>query len=132
MNIRRITIFAFALAIVLLIVGFSACDQIGQLLVPAPPEMEDVSVEIPIGVVLPITGRLASTFGVPIGAGFELALEEINNSQPSGESIKLIIEDDQSTVEGAVEAYNKLIQQGGIPVIFGPARPQVQPRRRFR
>ena len=121
MNIRRITIFAFALAIVLLIVGLSACDQIGQLLVPAPPEMEDVSVELPIGVVLPITGRLASVFGVPIGAGFELALEEINDSQTSGGRIKLIIEDNQSTVEGAVEAYNKLIHQDGVSVILGPA-----------
>lgn len=121
MNIRRITIFAFVLAVALLIAGLSACDQIGQLLVPAPPDMEDVSVEIPIGVVLPITGRLSSSFGEPIGTGFELALEEINASQASGGSIKLIIEDDQSTVEGAVEAYNKLIQQDGVPVIFGPA-----------
>ena len=121
MNIRRITIFAFVLAVALLIAGLSACDQIGQLLVPAPPDMEDVSVEIPIGVVLPITGRLSSSFGEPIGTGFELALEEINASQASGGSIKLIIEDDQSTVEGAVEAYNKLIQQDGVPVILGPA-----------
>lgn len=121
MKIGRITIFAFTLAILFLIVGFSACDQIGQLLVPAPPDTEDVSVEIPIGVILPITGRLAATFGVPIGTGFELALEEINNSQPGGGNIKLIIEDDQSTVEGAVEAYNKLIQQDGVPVILGPA-----------
>ena len=121
MKTRRITLFAFALAIVLLIVGLSACDQIGQLLVPAPPEMEDVSVELPIGVVLPITGRLASTFGVPIGAGFELALEEIKDSQLGGSSIKFIIEDDQSTVEGAVEAYNKLIYQDSVPVILGPA-----------
>ena len=121
MEIRRITIFVFALAILFLVVGLSACDQIGQLLVPAPPDTEDVSVEIPIGVVLPITGRLASTFGVPIEQGFELAREEINNSQPGGGSIKLIIEDDQSTVEGAVEAYNKLIQQDGVSVILGPA-----------
>ena len=121
MKIGRITIFAFALAIVSLIVGLSACDQIGQLLVPATPQMEDLSAEIPIGVVLPVTGRLASTFGVPIGTGFELALEEINNSQPSGRSIKFILEDDQSTVEGAVEAYNKLIHQDGVPVILGPA-----------
>ena len=121
MKIGRITIFAFALAILFLIVGLSACDQIGQLLVPAPPEMEDVTVEIPIGVVLPVTGRLASTFGVPIGRGFELAREEINDSQLEGRSIKFIIADDQSTVEGAVEAYNKLIQQDGVPVILGPA-----------
>ena len=121
MKPKRITIFAFALAIVLLIAGLSACDQIGQLLVPATSEMEDVSLEIPIGVVLPVTGRLASTFGVPIATGFELALEEIDNSQLSGGSIKLIIEDDQSTVEGAVDAYKKLIHQDGVPVILGPA-----------
>ena len=121
MNTRRITTFTFVLTIVLLIVGLSACDQIGQLLVPAPPDMEDVSVEIPIGVVLSITGRFASTFGRPMGTGFELALEEINNSQLGGKSIKFIIEDDQSTAEGAVEAFNKLIQQDGVSVILGPA-----------
>ncbi len=117
MKTERITIFTFALAIVFLIVGLSACDQIGQLLVPAPPEIEDIR----IGVVLPVTGRLASAFGVPIGTGFELALEEINSSQLGGRSIKFIIEDDQSTVEGAVDAYKKLIQQDGVPVILGPA-----------
>ena len=117
MNIKTIATFTFVLAIVLLIVGLSACDQIGQLLVPATPQME----EITIGVVLPTTGRLSSSFGVPIGAGLQLALEEINNSQLAGRSIKFIIEDDQSTVEGAVAAYNKLIQQDGVPVILGPA-----------
>ncbi len=121
MKIGRITIFAFALAIVALIVGFSACDQVQQLLLPATPQIEELSEEISIGVVLPVTGRLASTFGVPIGTGFELALEEINNSQLGGRSIKFIIADDRSTVEGAVDAYNKLIHQDGVPVILGPA-----------
>ena len=121
MNIRRITTFTFVLAIVLLIVGLSACDQIGQLLLPAPTQMGGLSGEIRVGVVLPITGRLYSSFGKPIGQGFELALEEINNSQLGGRRISFIIEDDQSTIEGAVEAYNKLIQQDGVPVILGPA-----------
>ena len=121
MNIKRITTFAFVLAIVLLIVGLSACDQIQQLFIPATPEMAGFSREIRVGVVLSITGRFASTFGRPTGTGFELALEEINNSQPGGRSIKFIIEDDQSTVEGAVEAFNKLIQQDGVSVILGPA-----------
>ena len=121
MKIRRITTLMFVLAIAPLIVGLSACDQIGQLLVPAPPQMEEPDGEIPVGVVLSITGRFASTFGRPMGTGFELALEEINNSQLGGRSIKFIIEDDQSTVEGAVEAFNKLIQQDGVSVILGPA-----------
>ena len=121
MKIGRITVFASVLAAVFLIVGLSACDQIQQLLLPATPQMEELSEEISIGVVLPATGRLYSTFGRSIGNGFELALEDINNSQPGGRSIRFIIEDDQSTVEGAVKAYNKLIQQDGVPVILGPA-----------
>ena len=118
MNISRVTKFAFVLTIVALIVGVSACDQIGQLLLPAPPDREDVSVEIPIGLVYPATGRLAD-FALPIRRGFELALEEINNSQLGDLSLKFIDVDDQSTIEGAVEAYNELIQ-AGVPIIFGP------------
>ena len=83
--------------------------------------MEGLSEEISIGVVLSITGRLDSSFGGPMGQGFELALEEINNAQLGGARIKFIIEDDQSTIEGAVGAYNKLIHQAGVPVILGPA-----------
>ena len=56
MNVRRFTTFAFVLTIVSLIMGLYACDQIQQLLLPATPQMEGLSGEIPIGVVLPITG----------------------------------------------------------------------------
>ena len=118
MNISRMTKFAFVLTIVALIIGFSACDQIGQLLIPAPPSMEGPSGEIPIGLVYPVTGRL-DAFALPIQRGFELALEEVNNSQLGDVRFKFITEDDQSTIEGAVEAYNKLVQ-AGVPVIFGP------------
>ena len=118
MNISRVTKFAFVLTILSLIVGFAACDQIGQLLIPAPPQMEGPSGEIPIGLVYPITGRLAN-FALPIQRGFELALGEVNNSQLGDVRFKFIDADDQSTIEGAVEAYNELIQ-AEVPVIFGP------------
>ena len=118
MNISRVTKLAFVLMIVALIVGVSACDQIGQLLVPAPPSMEGLSGEIPIGLVYPVTGRLAD-FALPIQRGFELALEEVNNSQLNDVRFKFVDVDDQSTIEGAVEAYNQLIQVG-VPIIFGP------------
>ena len=117
MNISRVAKFAFVLTIVALIVGVSACDQIGQLLVPAPSDRED-AIEIPIGLVYPATGRLAD-FALPIQRGFELALGEVNNSQLDDVRFKFIDVDDQSTIEGAVEAYNKLIQVG-VPIIFGP------------
>ena len=120
MNIRRFTTFAFVLMIPALIMGLSACDQIGQLLIPATPQTEGLSREIPIGVVLPITGRLAA-IGLRMGEGFELAREEINKSRPSNVRIKFIIEDDETAVEGAVEAFNKLIHQDGVPAILGPA-----------
>ena len=115
----RVAKFAFVLTIVALIVGFSACDQVQQLLLPAPPSMEGLSGEIPIGLVYPVTGRLAD-FALPIQQGFELALEEVNSSQLGDVRFKFITEDDQSTPEGTIEAYNKLIHQDGVPIIFGP------------
>ena len=119
MNINRVTRLAFVSTIIALIAGFSACDQIQQLLLPAPSQMENLSGEISVGLVLPITGRLAS-FGLPIQRGFELAVEEVNNSQLSDVKLQFITEDDQSTIEGAVAAYNKLIHQDGVSAIFGP------------
>ena len=120
MNTVRFTRFVFVLATFALIVGLSACDQIQGLLLPAPPQMEGLSGEVSIGLVYPATGRLASV-GMEMGSGFELALEEINNSQLGNTKLKFITEDDQSTVEGTVEAFNKLIYQDGVPVILGPA-----------
>ena len=120
MNIRRFTTFAFVLTILALIAGLSACDQVQQLLLPATPQMEGLRGEIAIGAVHPITGRLGLD-NPPLGQGFELAVTEINSSQLSGAKIKLIVEDGQSTVEGAVEAFNKLIHQEGVSAILGPA-----------
>lgn len=118
MNTSRIARLSCVLTIVVLIIGFSACDQIQELLLPAPPQMDGISGEVLIGMVYPVTGRLA-TFALPIKRGFDLALAEVNSSQLGDVRFKFIVEDDQSTVEGAVEAYNKLIQ-AGVPVIFGP------------
>ena len=120
MKVKKITTFMFVLAIVALIVGLSACDQIGQFLLPAPPDIEGLSGEIRIGVALPLTGRLASSAGFRLEHGFELALEEINKSLPSGTKITFITEDEQSTVEGAVDAFNKLIYEHGVSMIIGP------------
>ena len=121
MKISRFTKCTFLLAIVSLIAGLSACDQIQQIL--PPPQMEGLSGEIPIGVVLPQTGDLGpGEFGpgaLVMENGFNMALEEINNSQLSDVRLKFIIEDDQSTVEGAIAAFNKLIHQDKVPVIIG-------------
>ncbi len=121
MNTKKFTLFAFLLAIGVLIVGFSACDRASQIVQPATSQMTEVSEDISIGVTLPMTGRLSISFGIPISQGFELALDEINAAQHDGVQLKLIIEDDGSTIEGAVEGFNKLIHQDGVSVILGPA-----------
>ena len=121
MNIQKIITFTFLSVIIVLIVGLSACDRVSQIIQSATPQMAEPGAEISIGVVLPMTGRLTESFGKPMQQGFELALNEINSIQPNGMKLKFIIEDDQSTVEGAVEAFNKLINQEHASIILGPA-----------
>ncbi len=121
MKIGRFTQFAFVLAIIALIVGLSACDQIQQVLLPPPPEkppeMPPEAPEIPIGVVLAQTGDFAPAYGLPMLAGFELAREHINNSGAlGGAQLKFIVRDDQSV--SAVGPVNELIA-GGVSAIVG-------------
>ena len=113
-------LFTFILAIAILIIGFSACERVSQIVQPATPEIADTSGEISVGVVLSLTGPQAST-GQRMQQGLELALDEINNAQLIDTRLKFIVEDDTSTPEGAVDAFNKLIHQEGVSVILGPA-----------
>ena len=110
----------FIVAIATLIIGFSACERISHITQPTTPDTEDKSGEITIGVVLPLTGHLAFEGGL-MKQGFDLALGEINNGQLGNPQFKFIIEDDSSTPEGAVAAFNKLIHEDGVSVILGPA-----------
>lgn len=120
MNIRNISTFTIVLAIFTVFVGLSGCERIPQMMEPPTSEMDDSSKEITIGLVLPQTGRLSTLVGEPMRQGFELALNEIKDSQLAGSNLTYIIEDDQGTPEGAIEAYNKLIKEG-VSIIFGPA-----------
>lgn len=80
----------------------------------------EIASEITIGIVLPLTGQL-SAGGQSLIAGIELAREEINRSSLlNGAKINFIMEDNRSTPEGSVEAYNKLIHRDGVSVIIGP------------
>lgn len=100
-------------SILVLIVGFSACERISKTIQP----VKDKRFEVRVGVVLPLTGQLAPSTKF-IKHGFDLALSEID----SAGSIKFefIIQDDTGTPEGAVEAFNRLIHKEGVPVILGP------------
>lgn len=116
MNNSSITAFLFVLAIVALIAGLSACDQLEQIF-PPPQTQPDV---ISVGVVLPLSGDYVATFGEPTLNGFELARQEINSSDASNLLIEFILKDDRATLDGAVTAFNELIEQDGVPVILGP------------
>ena len=118
----KITTFAYVFAIIVLFGGVIGCERIGQVV--QPTQMEGLSGEISIGVVLPQTGHLGpGEFGPGASVmenSFNMALEEINASPLLGDAkLKFIIEDDMSTAEGAVAAFNKLIHQDKISVILG-------------
>lgn len=119
MNIRKIITFAFVLTITVPIASFIGCERVQQVVEPTIPQMEEVDGEILVGAVYPITGH-SSLAGPPVEYGIELAVSEINNLQHSDVKIKLITEDGQSTVAGAVEAFNKLIHQDNVSIILGP------------
>lgn len=105
---RRVTAFTFfTVAAVTAVFALFSCGDNGTK-------------QIPVGVVVPLTGVLEST-GLNMKNGMELALEEINGSSMlGGTKIKFIIEDSESTPEGARRAYEKLIEQDGVVAVLGP------------
>ncbi len=121
MNIQKITTFTFLLASVFIIIGLSACDRVTEVVQPEPPQMAESEKEISVGIVLSLTGRFTESFGIHLSQGFELARTELNAPHRKGPKLKFIIEDDQSTIEGAVAAFSKLIHEDGVSVILGPA-----------
>ena len=112
----RYTTTLFVLPIVALIVGLSGCGDSRD----DSPQTTGISGEIPIGVVIALTGQFADELGKPMQNGFELARAEINSSGQLGDAIiTFITEDDQSL--SAVKAFNKLIHEDGVSVITGLA-----------
>ena len=119
MNTKKIITFTFLSIVIVSIAGLSACDRVSEIIEPDAPQMMETGEDISIGVVLPLTGRLADSSGRPVQQGFELALDEINKAQPDAPKFKFIVKNDQGTVEGAIEAFNTLIQEG-VSIILGP------------
>ena len=116
-KISKLKTFTLIIAIAILIVGLSACDQVTEII---QSSTKDQSNEITIGVVLPLTGHLADA-GKLMKQGYDLALDEINTSQLANTQFKFIFEDSTSTPQGAVDDFKKLIHQDGVSVIIGPA-----------
>ncbi|RKU31329.1 hypothetical protein C6497_02225 [Candidatus Poribacteria bacterium] len=108
-NFVYIVVFCFSIFSIL------GCERIQQVIEPIEIEREEIS----IGLVLPLTGRLGSTFGEPIYNALQLAKDEINENPENNFTINFIIMDDMATADGAITAYNKFIEDG-LSVILGP------------
>ena len=118
MNPSRITRFTLVCLIAALSVGLSACDEFLSVLSTGNlPEMEEMPGEITLGLVVPLTGPAAGPYGFSMKNGFEMARAEIN-AQGNIPPISFITEDDMSTVEGAVAAFQSLVTHD-VPAIVG-------------
>lgn len=121
MKMSRITKFVHVCMMITLIVGLSACDELVSILSTSDlPEMAGVQGEIPIGVVLPLTGRDAGPYGLSMKNGFDLALAEINSAQLGDAGITFVERDNMSTLDGTTAAFNELIAHD-VPAILGVA-----------
>ncbi len=117
MKVKTIIASAFVFAIIALAIGLSGCEKIAPMVPDTSTEMPPMMDEgITIGVALGLTGVNAEPYGIPMQNGLELAREEIN--MLSGGNLTFVTEDAQSTVEGAVAAVQKLVDQG-VPAIVG-------------
>src|SRR5690625_1884384 len=74
---------------------------------------------VTIGVLSPLTGGAAGT-GQAQRAGFELALQEINDAGGVlGEPLKIIIEDTQADAAVGLAAFEKLMTEDNVEIIAG-------------
>ena len=117
MRIKRIITFVHALAIVALTVGLLNCDRL-DLILSDDEGTRMVNGDVPIGVVVALTGKHAEPYGLPMQRGFELAREEINNLGDVNLTFTTV--DDRSTADGAKEAVRHLVDQG-VSAIVGLA-----------
>lgn len=75
--------------------------------------------ELVIGVITPLTGNNAS-YGQQTKEGVDLAVDEINSKGGiDGKRIVIKYEDDQSSQNGGISAFQKLITTERTPVVIG-------------
>ena len=87
---------------------------------PAPSASVAGKADIKVGVALSLTG-VGNAYGPVQKNGVELAAERINAAGgANGAKLKLIIEDDQSSPDGGITAFKKLVQQDRVAAILGP------------
>ncbi len=107
-------IFVFSVLSALCLVGIGAT---GTLMATAGTGL---SGDILIGAVWSLTGD-AAVYGPSQKNAAALAVDEINKSGMLGAAkLKLMTEDDRSTKEGAIAAFDRLIKKEKVIAILGP------------
>lgn len=114
---------ALLLANIVLIAGICGCDELVTVL-SDNEKLTELPKEIAVGIVLPMSGRYYREPDHPdlnrLLNGFYMARDEINRKQLGGHQLTFVFEDDRSTSEGVIEAYNKLIGERKVVAIIGP------------
>lgn len=118
-----ITRFVYATAVIGLVAGLCGCDIVAELLTQTDDGSDVESpvsspVSIDIGLVAPLTGEYAAPYGLSMERGFNLARDEINGLSNNLLTINFLVEDDLSTQDGMVSAFERLIQ-ADVPAIVG-------------
>lgn len=121
-----ITRFSSFVLILGLIAGLCGCDLVANIFLASDDGADggghivDEPITMSIGMVAPLTGRFASSSGLSMERGFLVARDEINEFELNPVRIEFIIEDNQSTTEGTIAAFEQLID-AGVPAIVGLA-----------
>jgi branched-chain amino acid transport system substrate-binding protein len=111
---RRLTVAAIAAATALTLSSCLASPgQSGE-------ETNDPDAPIVIGVSLPLTGDFAEP-GKGVQRGYEAWAAHVNeNGGLLGRQVELVIVDDQSNADRVASDYERLINQDGVDLVFGP------------
>jgi len=115
---RRTTVQIALLAVTVL--GVGACAESTESSASGPSG--SATGPIKIGAILDITGAGAS-LGVPERQALELLDEQVQAAGGiKGRPVQLLIEDDQSTEDGAAKAMSKLVDQEKVDIVLGASR----------
>ncbi|MBK8469928.1 MAG: ABC transporter substrate-binding protein [Actinomycetales bacterium] len=116
---RSMRVLSTGLAIGLA-VSMAACSE--SKTPTTTPAGTDAGGEIKVGVVLDITGAGAS-LGVPERQTVEMLADQVNAAGGiNGRKLKLFIEDNQSTEDGAAKATSKLLNTEKVDILLGASR----------
>ena len=120
---NQIKTIALLLVNIVLIAGLCACDELVTIL-SDNEKLDQLPQEIVVGIVFPMSGIYYQGPDDPVMNrflnGFYMARDEINRKQLGSHQLRFILEDDRSTIDGAIEAYNKLINEDKVVAIIGP------------